>query len=53
MPPLTPHQFACVYAWLAHLFSRELADEHLTQIPSAQTADCFSLLKSDPPLTAA
>ncbi|MGQ7144442.1 hypothetical protein ACUOA8_33105, partial [Escherichia sp. SS-MK2] len=25
-------QIACVYAWLAQLFSRELDDEQLTQI---------------------
>lgn len=38
---------------LAQLFSRELDDEQLTQIASAQMAEWFSLLKSEPPLTAA
>lgn len=53
MTTLTAQQIACVYAWLAQLFSRELDDEQLTQIASAQMAEWFSLLKSEPPLTAA
>lgn len=53
MTTLTVQQIACVYAWLAQLFSRELDDEQLTQIASAQMAEWFSLLKSEPPLTAA
>lgn len=53
MTTLTAQQIACVYAWLAQLFSRELDDEQLTQIASAQLAEWFSLLKSEPPLTAA
>ncbi len=52
MTTLTAQQIACVYAWLAQLFSRELDDEQLTQIASAQMAEWFSLLKSEPPLTA-
>lgn len=32
MTTLTAQQIACVYAWLAQLFSRELDDEQLTQI---------------------
>ncbi len=35
MTTLTAQQIACVYAWLAQLFSRELDDEQLTQIASA------------------
>lgn len=35
------------------MFSRELDDEQLTQIASAQMAEWFSLLKSEPPLAAA
>ncbi|SUJ87202.1 chaperone protein TorD [Shigella flexneri] len=31
MTTLTAQQIACVYAWLAQLFSRELDDEQLTQ----------------------
>lgn len=53
MTTLTAPQIACVYARLAQLFSRELDDEQLTQIASAQMAEWFSLLKSEPPLTAA
>lgn len=53
MTTLTAQQIACVYAWLAQLFSRELDDEQLTQIASAQMAEWFSLLKSEPPLAAA
>ncbi|EFJ65230.1 putative chaperone protein TorD [Escherichia coli MS 175-1] len=49
MTTLTAQQIACVYAWLAQLFSRELDDEQLTQIASAQMAEWFSLLKSEPP----
>ncbi len=48
MTTLTAQQIACVYAWLAQLFSRELDDEQLTQIASAQMAEWFSLLKSEP-----
>ncbi|TGB65870.1 molecular chaperone TorD [Escherichia sp. E4736] len=53
MTSLTVEQNACIYAWLAQLFSRELDDEQLTQIASAQMAEWFSLLKREPPLTAA
>lgn len=42
-----------MFTRLAQLFSRELDDEQLTQIASAQMAEWFSLLKSEPPLTAA
>ena len=41
MTTLTAQQIACVYAWLAQLFSRELDDEQLTQIASAQMAEWF------------
>lgn len=47
MTTLTAQQIACVYAWLAQLFSRELDDEQLTQIASAQMAEWFSLLKAN------
>ncbi|STP20673.1 chaperone protein TorD [Escherichia coli] len=43
MTTLTAQQIACVYAWLAQLFSRELDDEQLTQIASAQMAEWFSV----------
>ncbi|MCW6983649.1 hypothetical protein NYV32_14240 [Escherichia coli] len=36
-----------VFTRLAQLFSRELDDEQLTQIASAQMAEWFSLLKAN------
>lgn len=50
---LKAEQTAFVYAWLAQLFSRELGDEQLTQIASAEMAAWFTLLKSEPQLAAA
>ena len=44
MTTLTAQQIACVYAWLAQLFSRELDDEQLTQIASAQMAEGADLV---------
>ncbi|EKH6498580.1 MULTISPECIES: molecular chaperone TorD [Enterobacterales] len=44
---LTPEQIACVYAWLAQLFSHELDTQKLAQIQSAEMADWFSTLKSE------
>lgn len=41
MTTLTAQQIACVYAWLAQLFSRELDDEQLTQIASARWLNGF------------
>ncbi len=53
MTTLTAQQIACVYAWLAQLFSRELDDEQLTQIASAQYGSMVFVAESEPPLTAA
>ena len=53
MTTLSAQQIDCFYACMGQLFSRELDDEQLTQIASAQMAEWFSLLKSEPPLTAA
>lgn len=44
---LTPEQIACVYAWLAQLFSHELDTQNLVQLQSAEMADWFSILKSE------
>ncbi|AYL69063.1 MULTISPECIES: molecular chaperone TorD [Citrobacter freundii complex] len=49
---LTPEQVACVYAWLAQLFSRERDDESLEQLHSSEMAEWFALLKSEPSLEA-
>ncbi|MCU6174510.1 molecular chaperone TorD [Citrobacter cronae] len=49
---LTPEQVACVYAWLAQLFSRERDDESLEQLQSSEMAEWFALLKSEPSLEA-
>ena len=49
---LTPEQVACVYAWLAQLFSRERDDESLEQLQSSEMAGWFALLKSEPSLEA-
>ncbi|EGT0665767.1 TPA: molecular chaperone TorD [Citrobacter werkmanii] len=49
---LTSEQVACVYAWLAQLFSRERDDESLEQLQSSEMAEWFALLKSEPSLEA-
>ncbi|MDV7071984.1 molecular chaperone TorD [Citrobacter werkmanii] len=49
---LTSEQVACVYAWLAKLFSRERDDESLEQLQSSEMAEWFALLKSEPSLEA-
>lgn len=50
---LSPEKIACVYAWLAQLFSRELDNEKLVQIQSAEVADWFSSLEQEPALNTA
>ena len=50
-PALAQEQYACVYAWLALLFFREVDDEGLIQLQSA-IADWLALLKRQPPLAA-
>lgn len=49
---LTSEQVACVYAWLAQLFSRERDDESQEQLQSSEMAEWFALLKSEPSLEA-
>ncbi|EBO4351631.1 molecular chaperone TorD [Salmonella enterica subsp. arizonae serovar 40:z36:-] len=51
-PALAQEQYACVYAWLALLFFREVDDEGLMQLQSAEIADWLALLKRQPALTA-
>lgn len=49
---LTTEQVACVYAWLAQLFSRERDDESLEQLQSSEMSEWFALLKGEPSLKA-
>jgi TorA-specific chaperone len=49
---LTTEQMACVYAWLAQLFSRERDDESLALLQSSEMADWFAVLKVEPLLEA-
>ncbi|HIF2186225.1 TPA: molecular chaperone TorD [Salmonella enterica] len=51
-PALAQEQYACVYAWLALLFFREVDDEGLIQLQSAEFADWLALLKRQPALAA-
>ncbi|EAA7487682.1 molecular chaperone TorD [Salmonella enterica] len=51
-PALAQEQYACVYAWLALLFFREVDDEGLIQLQSAEIADWLALLKLQPALAA-
>ncbi|MEG0800530.1 MAG: molecular chaperone TorD [Citrobacter sp.] len=49
---LTTEQMACVYAWLAQLFSRERDDESLVLLQSSEMAEWFAVLKGEPSLEA-
>lgn len=51
-PALAQEQYACVYAWLALLFFREVDDEGLIQLQSAEIADWLAQLKLQPALAA-
>lgn len=51
-PALAQEEYACVYAWLALLFFREVDDEGLIQLQSAEIADWLALLKRQPALAA-
>ncbi|EBH5221904.1 molecular chaperone TorD [Salmonella enterica] len=51
-PAFAQEQYACVYAWLALLFFREVDDEGLIQLQSAEIADWLALLKLQPALAA-
>ncbi|EDX4032524.1 molecular chaperone TorD [Salmonella enterica subsp. enterica serovar 4,[5],12:b:-] len=51
-PALAQEQYACVYAWLALLFFREVDDEGLIQLQSEEIADWLALLKLQPALAA-
>ncbi|HBM9256770.1 TPA: molecular chaperone TorD [Citrobacter freundii] len=49
---LTTEQMACVYAWLAQMFSRERDGEGLAQLQSSEMAEWFAVLKGEPQLEA-
>ncbi len=49
---LTTEQMACVYAWLAQLFSRERDDDSLALLQSSEMAEWFAVLKGEPSLEA-
>ncbi|MBF0032469.1 molecular chaperone TorD [Citrobacter freundii] len=49
---LTTEQMACVYAWLAQMFSRERDGEGLAQLQSSEMAEWFTVLKGEPLLEA-
>ncbi|MGY9520994.1 molecular chaperone TorD [Citrobacter freundii] len=49
---LTTEQMACVYAWLAQLFSRERDYESLALLQSSEMAEWFAVLKGEPLLEA-
>ncbi|ECH2153392.1 molecular chaperone TorD [Salmonella enterica] len=51
-PALAQEQYACVYAWLVLLFFREVDDEGLIQLQSAEIADWLALLKRQAALAA-
>ncbi|EJD7635305.1 molecular chaperone TorD [Salmonella enterica] len=51
-PALAQEQYACVYAWLALLFFREVDDEGLIQLQSSEIADWLALLKRQAALAA-
>lgn len=42
---LTTEQMACVYAWLAQMFSRERDGEGLAQLQSSEMTEWFTVLK--------
>ncbi|WP_341767953.1 molecular chaperone TorD [Citrobacter portucalensis] len=49
---LTTEQMACVYAWLAQMFSRERDGEGFAQLQSSEMAEWFTVLKGEPLLEA-
>lgn len=49
---LTAEQIACIYAWLAQLFSRELASSQLEQLQSTDMVGWFAILEQEPSLNA-
>ena len=49
---LTKEQMACVYAWLAQMFSQERDGEGLAQLQSSEMAEWFAVLKGEPLLEA-
>ncbi|AWS52501.1 MULTISPECIES: molecular chaperone TorD [Providencia] len=46
-----PEQIACIYAWLAQLFSRELDSATLVQLQSSEMMDWFTTVEQEPVLT--
>ncbi|MGG4663948.1 molecular chaperone TorD [Providencia vermicola] len=49
---LTAEQIACIYAWLAQLFSRELDSTQLAQLQSTDRVGWFSIIEQEPRLIA-
>ena len=49
---LTTEQMACIYAWLAQMFSRERDGEGLAQLQSSEMTEWFTVLKGEPSLEA-
>ncbi|QBM22360.1 molecular chaperone TorD [Citrobacter arsenatis] len=49
---LTTEQMACVYAWLAQLFSQERDDQSLALLQTRELAEWFAVLKGEPSLEA-
>lgn len=49
---LTAEQIACIYAWLAQLFSRELDSSQLAQLQSTDMVGWFAILEQEPSLSA-
>ncbi|WP_275074721.1 molecular chaperone TorD [Providencia rettgeri] len=49
---LTAEQIACIYAWLAQLFSRELDSSQLAQLQSTDMVGWFAILELEPSLSA-
>ncbi|MCD2526890.1 molecular chaperone TorD [Providencia huaxiensis] len=47
---LSSEQIACVYAWLAQLFSRELDSATIAQLQSSEMMDWFTTIEQEPVL---
>ncbi|MGL5371084.1 MAG: molecular chaperone TorD, partial [Plesiomonas shigelloides] len=48
--PLSAQHYACLYAWLAGIFARELDDTQLTQLQSADLQAWLDFMDSQPAL---
>lgn len=51
--PLSSPHYACLYAWLAGIFARELDDTQLTQLQSAELQEWLDFMDSQPALHSA